>query len=466
MDLSPELLSERAIGHMLRREYAPAAILLQEALTKNPKYSDAWSNRGLCLLQLGHPFDAILHFEKAISLEPTKNPEFYNNMGASYFNLGQPEKSIECYFKTLELNKDSSEALLNLGNAFKFKRDLKKAIEYYRQCIQLKPEMADCHLHLSFALLEDGQYAEGWKEFEWRWKTDQLPARGLKIPQWEGQSLEGKKLLLYAEQGFGDWLQFCRYAPVIKQLFGGKIAVEVRNQVARLSKTVPGVDEVFVFGDKLPSDIDYVLPIMSAPLICGTTIDSIPWYGPYFEPDKSRVEMWRQKLEVLPPGLRVGICWAGQSRPGRPEADAVDQRRSTELKMFAPLALVPGVSWVSLQKGPPMEQVANPPPGMTIGHWMEEADDFYDTAALIECLDLVISVDTAVVHVAGALNKPTWVLSRYDNCWRWLGHREDCPWYPSMRQFVQPQPGAWEAVMETAAVALRKFVREKSKKAA
>lgn len=456
--VKPEIQCEQAVGHMMRREFADAAVLLESALLKEPKYADAWANRGLCMIQLGHPFDAILHFEKAIALRPTSNPEFWNNLGVAYFNLELAEKAITAYKKCLEL-RDDDNAYLNMGNALKFMGDIKGAIEAYRGSVRAKPDNANSHLLLSAALLQNGEFEEGWKEFEWRWKTDQLPPRGLTLPEWNGESLEGKTLLIYPEQGFGDYLQFIRYVKPIKERFGGRIIVEVRQQMARLAKTVPGVDEVHVFGDKLPLNIDYCIPCMSVARIMGTTVDTIPWYGPYFEIDQTRVNMWHQVIDTspLPKGIKIGICWAGMSRPGRPEADAIDKKRSTTLASFAPLALVPDISWVSLQKGPADEQLTHPPQGMTIGHWMDQSDDWYDTAALIKCLDLVISVDTAVVHVAAALGKPTWLLSRYDGCWRWMGHKAHSPWYPSLRQFWQRKPNDWGVMMEEVALALHEF---------
>ena len=467
MSETPEDICERAVGHILKKEFPAAAVLLQEALVKSPNFPEAWSNRGLCLLQLGHPFDAILHFEKAVALRPEKCAEYLNNMGASYFNLLEPDRAIDCYLKSLEQNPTGPEALMNMANSLKFKRKLPEAIEYYKKCVTVKPDYSDAHLNLSFALLENGEYDEGWKEFEWRWKSDQLPPRGLPYPNWEGEDLNGKHILLYAEQGLGDCLQFIRYVTVLKKKYpNSTVSVELRQPLSRLAKTVPGIDNIYIFGDKLPK-FDFVTPMMSVPRIVGTTLDTIPWDGPYFSIEPERVDAWRQKIEgsSLNKGYKVGICWAGQSRPGRPEADAIDKRRSTVLSTFAPLAQIPGIAWVSLQKNATPEQL-QPPVGMLLGHWMDEADDFYDTAALIQYLDLVITVDTSVAHVSAALGKPTWLLSRYDNCWRWLGTREDSPWYPSIRQFVQSEPGEWEPLMKKVTVELERLVEENSKKAA
>lgn len=450
----------KAIGLLSQGKTQEAVMAFTELLKIDEKIGLAWNNRGLGLLNLGHPFDAILNIDRAIALEP-ETPEFHNNRAAALYDQEDADRALVGFNKAIELRAAFPEALSNRGNVLKWKGDLVKAVESYRAAILHRPDYADAHLHLAFTLLTLGQYEEGWKEFEWRWKVGQMPERGLPIPMWDGESLEGKTLLFYGEQGFGDTLHFIRYAKIIKEKFGGTVLVEARLPLARLARTTPGVDGVVVFGEKVPDGVDYAIPMLSAPRICGTTIETIPWYGPYFKVDANRTFMWRERLKRLPPGLLVGVCWAGMSRSGNAAAENVDRKRSTSLSMFAPLALVPGVSWVSLQKGPPSSQVNVPPRGMTIGDWTEECDDFADTAALIECLDLVITVDTAVVHLAAAMGKPTWLLSRWDGCWRWLENRSDSPWYPSLRQFTQPGPGQWEPMMQNVAVAFREFVGQR-----
>jgi hypothetical protein len=222
-------------------------------------------------------------------------------------------------------------------------------------------------------------------------------------------------------------------------------------------KTVPGVDEVVTYGDRMPEQ-DYCCAMLSAPRVCGTTLETIPGPVRYISADKHRIGVWRDRinedLAQFGDRLKVGICWSGMSRPMQPIADSVDKRRSTALAQWAPIAEVPGVLFVSLQCGAPAEQVKRPPVGMTIADYSEQFDDFADTAALIENLDLVITVDTAVVHCAAALGKPTWMLSRFDGCWRWLGARRDSPWYPTLTQFRQPAPGDWDSVMKEVAAEL------------
>jgi tetratricopeptide (TPR) repeat protein len=465
MDEQTIVECDKAIHFLNTGRPAEAAQAFTDFLIKYPKVALAWNNRGLALMQLGHPFDAVMNIEKAIALEPAA--EYYLNLGAAYVEYEQMETGIEHYRKCIELNPKIAHAYMNIGNALKYQGKLQEALGHYRTCVKIDPTYVDGHLVRAFAELAAGNYKAGWDEFEWRWKSNQLVPRGLPIPEWDGCSLEGKTLLIYGEQGHGDSLQFIRYASMVKEKFGGTVWVEVRQPLVRLIKTVEGIDRVLPYGEDVPvKEIDYMIPVMSLPRIFGTTVDTIPWNGPYFKADPYRAGLWREKLKALPKGMLIGLCWAGLSRPGRPQAESVDRRRSTTLQMFAPLAKIPGISWVSLQKGLPRDQVMTPPTGMTIGDWSEEFDDFYDTAALIENLDLVITVDTAVVHLAAAMGKPTWLLSRWDGCWRWLGSREDSPWYPTLRQFVQPQPHAWEPMVEQVARALREVVGVQNKKAA
>jgi len=435
-------------------------------LTKNDKIALAWNNRGLALLQLGHPFDAILNIEKALQLEPD-SAEYFLNLGACYMEFEQTDKAIKYYRKSLEI-KRIAQTFMNLANSLKYQGKLKASLQFYRECVNTDPSYVDGHLVRAFAELCSGNFKDGFEEFEWRWKSSQLVPRGLHIEAWRGENLKGKTVLIYGEQGHGDSLHFMRYASLIKEKFDAKkVIVEARQPLVRLFKTLPNIDEVIMFGDEVPSkDIDYMAPVMSMPRLFGTTLETVPWNGPYFKANPTRVALWREKLKQMPPGLLIGVCWAGLSRPGRPQADSVDKRRSTTLQEFAPLAKIKDISWVSLQKGLPRDQIMTPPTGMTIGDWSDEFDDFYDTAALIECLDLVITVDTAIVHLAAALGKPTWLLSRWDGCWRWLGTRQDSPWYPTLRQFTQPAPHAWAPMMQDAAVALRDFVKASAQKAA
>jgi hypothetical protein len=223
----------------------------------------------------------------------------------------------------------------------------------------------------------------------------------------------------------------------------------------RLLAQLPGVATIIARGNPLPR-FDLQCPLMSLPRALGTTLETIPAAIPYLDPEPLLAARWRERIAALP-GLRVGLVWAGSPRTRHPRLALVDRRRSLRLAAMAPFAAVPGVSFVSLQKGPPAAQAGDPPPGLTLQDFTRELEDFADTAALIDCLDLVISVDTSVAHLAGAMGKPVWLLNRFDSCWRWLADRDDSPWYPQLRQFRQPTAGDWESAIGRAAEALRRL---------
>lgn len=462
-EITAEYHHELAIKHYKEGRIAESIKEFEEAIFLKPKYAAAYSNRANALQHVGNSFDAILNYQKAIEIEPDV-ADYHNNLGAALMDRGRMEEAQECYYKALELKPKLAVALLNLGNVERAKGNTSPAADFYREAIEADPENNMAELALSLALLELGQYKEGWERYESRWKSGQLPKRGLKFPDWEGgRLLPGSAILIYSEQGFGDALQFCRYAAKVKEASGAKVYFEVRQPLVRLLKSLEGVDDVIPYGEKLPKDITHTIAVMSIPRVLGTTVETIPNAVPYLSVSNERIQSWEEELRLLPHGIKVGICWAGMSRPSQPTAQLIDERRSMRLEQFAEAAKVKGVSWVSLQLGPPLEQIKSPPPGMTILDVSENLDDFYDTASLIKNLDLVITVDTAVCHVAGALGVPTWMLSRFDGCWRWLGNRKDSPWYPTLRQFRQPKAGDWQSVVKEVAAELAVFVKERDK---
>ena len=445
---------EKAYALQLKGDIPGCIVTLQQALLSNPLEVDAWNLRGAMLQKLGHPFDAVMNYDRAIEANP--QAQFYNNRGAAYFDLEMFDEALRDYAEAIRLKPDLGQSWSNIGNVYMQERNTLKAIEAYRQATVCAPDYVDGHLGLAFALLEDGQFEEGWREFEWRWKSEQAAARGLNIPEWDGSpGNENDGLLFYAEQGFGDALQFIRYAAKVKERWGGKVYVEVKSPLARISQTAPGVDGVIILGEPIPGNVKAILPMMSAPRLLGHSFEA----GEYLFADLQRASVWRKALTCLS-GMKIGICWAGGARPDHPIANSVDKRRSTTLQAFAPLAM-PGVSFVSLQVGDQAGQVKTPPKGMTILDVSEDVGDFADTASLIECLDLVITVDTAVAHLAAAIGKPVWLLSRYDNCWRWMNDRRDSPWYPTVTQFRQPKSGDWDGLMAEVSEELRKLVSQR-----
>lgn len=442
------------------------AVWSTELLKYDENLAWVWANRGESLAGMGFHLDAILNYDRAISLQDSEEQLaiLYSNKGAAYWDLYSAEKAIPLLEKAINTH-PMAQTYQTLGNVYKHQGYLQRAIQCYRNATATNPEYADSHLCLGIALLRAGNLQEGWKEFEWRWKSNQLVPRGLKAPQWNGEDLSGKTILVYGEQGLGDIIQFSRYAGILAKRFpSAKVIVEGRPPVNRLLSSIKNVYAVLNAGEKLPA-LDYAIPMVTLGGMMTPTMGSIPPSTHEFTLKHHDVQCWADKFKQLPEGFRVGVCWAGMSRISQPTAAAIDVLRSTELSAFAPVAAVRDVIWVSLQKGPPAEQIRTPPAGMRIADFTEDMYDFYETACAIQNCDLVISVDTAVAHVAASIGKPTWILSRWDGCWRWFGNREDSPWYPSVRQYVQPKPHDWAGLMNTVAQKLQVAVDNKKQAA-
>ena len=423
-----------------------------------------WANRAMGLHSMGHHLDALINYDKALEIEEMAIA--HNNKGTVYFDLEKSDEAYASYTKALEINPEFTQAHMNMGHVHKWLGDGGKAIESYRKSISFDPEYADAQMALAMALLRDGEFEEGWSQFEWRWKTDQMVSRWLKKAQWKGEDLSNKILLIYAEQGLGDILQFARYVRLVQERFPKcKIIVEAKQPVKRLLETMPEIYSVINFGDRMPI-VDFVIPMMSLPALFTKTVSDIPVATPEYWINQDDVDTWGIRLQPLfekcPNSFKIGICWAGMSRTMQPMAMKVDSLRSTTLDTFAALAKIPNIAWVSLQKGPPASQIQKPPAGMTIGDFTEDMYDFYETCAAIKNCDLVISVDTAVVHAAASVGVPTWLLSRWDGCWRWMGDRTDSPWYPTLRQFVQPKPHDWDGMVQEVAKELVKLIKDKN----
>jgi len=323
-----------------------------------------------------------------------------------------------------------------------------EAIAACRQAIALNPDYAEFHFNLALSLLTSGDFQQGWEEYEWRWKCKEFPspARDFAQPQWDGCPLEGRTLLLHTEQGHGDALQFIRYFPLVEQR-GGKILIECYAELQRLFRTTAGRCQVVVRGQPLPA-FDLHSPLLSLPRVFGTNLANIPNTVPYLRADPEDAGRWQRRLADDSALVKVGLAWAG--RPTHTN----DRNRSIKLARLAPLGQLPGVRFFSLQKGEVAAEAKTPPPGMELVDWTEELKDFAETAALIANLDLVVAVDTAVVHLAGAMGKPVWVLLPFGSDWRWLLERQDSPWYPSMRLFRQSRIGDWDSVIARVVEAL------------
>ena len=459
----------------LQRLDRPAEALASydHAIAVAPRLVLAHYNRGNLLQTLDRPEAAIASFDAALALEPTHAAAACNR-ATSLRALGRLDAAFAGYDQAATLDPTMVQALVNRANLLAMHGQHQAALDSFAQARARFPDNADVHWNEALCRLAMGDFEGGWREHEWRWRTGLLRLAERRYPQplWLGEtSLAGRTILLHGEQGHGDVLQFCRFAPLVAALAGSvagasgsaaalaggaNVVLEVPPTLARLIRTMPGAQRVIAQGEAPPA-FDVHCPLLSLPLALGTTLETIPASIPYLSADADQERAWRIRLAALP-GLRVGLVWSGNPRPADPAANAVDRRRSMSLARMAPLGTAAGVSFVSLQKGHRAEQAKAPPAGMALHDWTSELWDFADTAALIAALDLVISVDTSVVHLAGALGKPVWVLNRYDACWRWLYGRTDSPWYPTARLFRQSSYGDWDGVIAQVVAALRERV--------
>jgi len=457
------------------------------ALQLRPEFPAAWSYLGLLRMAAGALDEAEQHQREALRLDPAF-PDAHNGLGVVHYQLGRVAEAENCFRGCLRLWPEHPGANLNLAVALQSHGRLQEAEAGYRdalrlgsdaaqvhnnlsvllrelgraeeaeancrEALRLRPDMADAQANLAMVLLLTGRWAEAWPFYEARWQTGDLAAArsAFVSPLWTGeQPVAGRTILLHAEQGLGDTLQFCRYAPLVAAQ-GARVVLEVQSPLVRLLAGLQGIAQVVAQGDALPP-FDLQCPLMSLPRAFATTPETVPGKLPYLTADPAPAEAWRAALAVLP-GRRVGLVWAGSARTMQPHAAALDRRRSMRLADMAPLASVRGCSFVSLQLGPPAAQLAAPPEGMFVHDVAHRLGDFADTAAVMANLDLVITVDTASAHLAGALGRPVWLLNRFDTCWRWLLNRDDSPWYPSLRQFRHDGQEGWASVMQRVADAL------------
>jgi tetratricopeptide (TPR) repeat protein len=463
LDLKPEYPEARgnllASLHDLGRELhdrgnlTAAVAVYRRALDLAPDMPRTHYNLGVALEDQGKLDEAIACYRRALDLDPDLT-EADNNLGNVLKDQGKQDQAAAHYRKAITLRPDDAHALYNLGLMLHEQERLDDAIACYRRALIHAPEDASAHLSLALALLAQGNFAQGLPEYEWRWRTSMMSARDLAAPRWTGQGISGQTILLHAEQGYGDTLQFARYAPLAARR-GARVILQVPAPLTRLMHSLQGVSLVIADGDDLPA-IDFHCPLMSLPFVLATEVATIPGTTPYLAAAPSPSDHWRRRLAELP-GLKVGLVWAGASRPFHRVADAIDRKRSLTLDRFAECARIPGVTLISLQKGEPAAQVAAAPAGMAIQDWTDELEDFADTAALVDALDLVIGVDTSVIHLAGALGRPVWMLNRFDSCWRWLRGRDDSPWYPTLSQFRQTAPGDWDSVLTRVRDSLERY---------
>jgi len=437
------------LGNLLaeKGQFDEAITTYRQAIALVPNYAEAHSNLGNALTKQGQLDEALAAYRRAIALNPNL-PDAQSNLGAVLRTKGQLDEAIAAHRRAIALRPNFPAAHSNLGVALRDKGQLDDAIAAYRQAIEFNPNIADLHYNLAFALLLQGDFQQGWKEHEWRWKFKEFSStrRNLAQPLWNGSDLTGRTILLHAEQGLGDTIQFVRYVPLVAER-GGKVIFGGQPQLRRLLQGVPGIAKWLAAGEVIPP-FDVHCPLLSLPLAFRTTLESIPSKLPYLFPDPELLRAWRPKLAAYPAQLKVGVAWAGKPTHEN------DRNRSMTLAQLAPLMQVPGARFFSLQKGEPAAQARTLPAALRLVDWTDDLNDFADTAALIANLDLVISVDTAVAHLAGAMGKPVWLMLPFAPDWRWLLDQSDSPWYPTMRLFRQTVRAEWNSVILRIADAL------------
>ena len=424
----------------------------RRALALKPDHAEACNNLGNALTAKGQLHEALTSFAQALALKPDDaNAHF--NLGIALRNMGRHDEAIACYQQALALKPDFTDAWYNKGNALQDTGRRAEAIACFRQAVALRPDFAEAHYNLALAWLLLGNFLDAWPHYEWRWKCRDFhaPSRDLPRPQWDGGPLAGRTIHVHAEQGLGDSIHFVRYVALLAER-GGRINLECQPQLKRLFGNIAGVGQVVTTGELLP-DFDVHCPLQTLPLRFGTTLQNIPRQVPYLHADGAEIALWGRRIQNTQRRLLVGLAWAGNM------LNMNDRNRSVTLATLAPLGTVEGVRFVSLQKGPPAAQARTPPVGMELIDWTDELGDFAATAALIANLDLVIAVDTAVAHLAGAMGKPVWVLLPFAPDWRWQLKRDDSPWYPTMRLFRQIRTGDWDDVARRAGDALAEFSR-------
>jgi Flp pilus assembly protein TadD len=481
---------DRGNAFYMKGRYAEAAECYRQALRHWPEDVDALNNLGAALADLGQFSEAIASYQKALALQPRHADAHYNlgnalrllrrydeaarcyaealrlrpdmvgahnNLGTVLWRLGRLAEAMTSLRRALELRPAYPMALINLGLTLADSGRIAEALVCYDEALRHDPENGDGHHNRALAWLLTGDWARGWPEYHWRWRCSEFSPPSFAQPSWDGGPLDGKTILLYTEQGFGDTLQFVRYARLVKER-GATVILAAPPRLHAILRGVEGIDRL-VSRDNFPEGFDVHAPLMSLPALFATTPNSIPGPVPYLRAESHRVARWSRELEPLD-GLRVGIAWQGS-----PTMLPYDRWRSLPLALFEPLARIEGVRLISLQIGAGAEQIEAVAPRFPVvdlsGRLDETEGAFLDSAAVMANLDLFITCDSALAHLAGALGVPTWLALPAAPNWRWLLDRGDTPWYPSVRLFRQTVFGSWAEPFERMAEALRSLVMAK-----
>jgi len=417
-----------------------AAESFRQALAITPDFPEALFNLGNTLRKQGQVDEAMTYYRKALAARPGW-AEAHNNLGNSLSRLGRMDEAIAAYRTALAQMPESAEMHNNLGSAYMAKGDLDRAMTFFQSALQLQENHPSAHWNMGLIHLLRGEFEEGWPLYEWRARVPGLGINArLHPPAWDGTDLGGRRILIHHEQGLGDVIQFIRYLPMVAER-NGRIVLACHPALHRLLRGVgreygewASLIEEWAAPDGDFPEYEVHCPLMSLPHVFRTNLTNIPAPNPYVWADDVLADQWRRRLQGSAE-RKIGIAWAGSA------VHPNDRNRSFPLSTLAALGQVANVRWVSLQTGEPARQAATAPFALT--DWSGDLTDFADTAALVANLDLVISADTAVVHLAAAMGKPVWVLLPKAPDWRWMREREDSPWYPTIRFFRQEVAGDW-----------------------
>ena len=435
----PDVLIERATRHHGAGRLAEAEALYRNALEREPQNAAAMHGIGVLALQRGDAAGGAAHIVRAVALRPDI-AEFHGNLGLCYRRLGRVPEAVESQRRSIELDPRKSSRHANLAVALQEEGRMQEALEAFDRALALDPQNAEAQYSRSLLHLALGDYERGWRGYEWRSRCREFANRDLEprgMRPWSGEPLQGKTLLVRREQGHGDIIQLLRFVPTLADR-GGRVLVEAPAELADLARSVDSRAEIIEPGS--PSHgVDFYVNLMSLPGLLGTTPEAIANPPPYLKADAAKVREWRARLDGYA-GRKIGVAWGGNPLHHN------DRNRSCSLQALAPLFELRGSSWFSLQLGPRADEFSAPG-APTITDLRVFLHSYSDTAAAISALDLVITVDTSVAHLAGALARPAWVMIPFAPDWRWLRDRADSPWYPTLRLFRQERAGDWNPVV-------------------
>jgi tetratricopeptide (TPR) repeat protein len=446
---APEPHYDLALAYLAVQRPADAVAHLTLALARQPQWIEALSLLGFALHQEGQPAEAEATLRRALALRPN-HPETLNHLGLVAMRApGRIEEATRHFTSALAVQPALLEAWNNLGTALMKQNRLDEALSAYRRALALDPKFSKCKFNESLVRLLQGRLdREAWLKYEYRWVVlRESPARGFKQPLWRGEPLAGRTILLHTEQGLGDTLQMVRYAPLLAAQ-GATVLLEVQPALRPVLEGLPGVTRLVSAGETLPP-FDLQCPLLSLPFACDTRLDTIPAPVPYVRAPAERIDHWSPRLRNRG-GYRVGVVWRGNPKHHN------DANRSVPFAIFQRLFDRAPCEFISLQYGPNDTEAAvlaaHPATSLPDG----PVTDFADTAAIVAQLDLVVTVDTSVAHLAGAMGKPVWVLLPFAPDWRWMLHRPDSPWYPTMRLFRQPAVNDWSPVLDAVGAELQR----------